>query len=120
MNSFGELLRGERLKRGKRLVDVARKASIDHAYLSRMERGQRPPPSADILDQIITALGIEPMDAVPIYWAARMLPPAFLNPTVSEDVFTLVRAITMSKNPARLLALIKLGSAAAELFESTR
>lgn len=43
MSVFGRMLRGQRVKAGLSLRDVADKVGISHVYLGEVERGQRGP-----------------------------------------------------------------------------
>lgn len=58
--SYGMLLRSFRKNRRQRLSDVANLANIDVSYLSRIERGGRAIPSAQVQDAIASALVLTP------------------------------------------------------------
>jgi transcriptional regulator with XRE-family HTH domain len=57
--TFGEFLRAFRTARGIGLVELARAAGIDPGLLSRIERGQRKPPNAVMIQHLLGPLGIE-------------------------------------------------------------
>jgi HTH-type transcriptional regulator, competence development regulator len=45
--SFGTLVRQERLAKGLTLRDMAKMIGVSPAYLSKIERGEFPPPAED-------------------------------------------------------------------------
>ena len=53
----GDQLRGERRRRGERLVDVAERAGVSTQYLSEVERGRKEP-SSEMLQAITGALDL--------------------------------------------------------------
>lgn len=59
-NTFGPEFRKARTAAGKTLGETARHLAMPVAYLSDIERGQRPPMSAQQLDQACQWFGIDP------------------------------------------------------------
>jgi transcriptional regulator with XRE-family HTH domain len=57
--SFGRALREERRRRKLTLSHLASLSGMSASYLSRIEHGQLPPPSAKILHRLANALNIE-------------------------------------------------------------
>ncbi len=57
--SFGSTLREERRKRKLTLSHLASQSGMSASYLSRIEHGQLPPPSAKIMRRLAIALNIE-------------------------------------------------------------
>lgn len=57
--SFGERLKQIRKFHNKSQREVAKAAGIDHTYLSKIENGALPPPSAKTLRKIFEFLGEE-------------------------------------------------------------
>ncbi|MFP4646751.1 MAG: helix-turn-helix domain-containing protein [Candidatus Bipolaricaulota bacterium] len=55
---FGQMVRGAREDRGMGLRELARKIGMDHSKLSRIERGQRPPPDLEQVIEIGNELGV--------------------------------------------------------------
>lgn len=55
---FGERVRQERKQQGVGLRELAREVDIDYSNLSRIERGQRPPPDLDMVIKIAKELDI--------------------------------------------------------------
>ena len=62
--SFGKRLRRHRRDYSEKLSirEVARRASIDVSYLSRMEKDEVPPPRTEIILRLAEALGVEDSD----------------------------------------------------------
>ncbi len=73
MTGFAETLRRLRLDHPERLSirEVSRRAGIDVSYLSRMEKGEVPPPREEIILRLAQVLGadpdslLEPADMIP-------------------------------------------------------
>lgn len=74
--SFGKLIRDTRLKSGIGLNDMARRARISPAYLSRMERGLEPPPRDEVLERFAAILGLTLDD---VFVEAQRFPPDMQN-----------------------------------------
>lgn len=58
MSSFGQYLRELREKRGFSLNQLAMKAGVSNAHISRLERGLRPAPSPEIIARLAGALHV--------------------------------------------------------------
>lgn len=56
--AIGESVRTARDRRGWSQSDLARHAELSPSTISRIESGDRPRPSAEVLDKIATALGL--------------------------------------------------------------
>lgn len=52
MNSFGEYIRTLRQEQKLSLREVEKLAGVSNSYLGLIERGQRPPPGAEILKKL--------------------------------------------------------------------
>lgn len=59
-NRFGEALRKARVGRGFTLRAVAERIGVSITYLSDVERGERPPLSAERIGAVAAALSIRP------------------------------------------------------------
>ena len=55
--ALGDRIRQRRADTGISAAELARRATISKGYLSAIERGQSPRPSAEVLDRLATALG---------------------------------------------------------------
>ena len=59
-NYFGSALREFRREAGLSQRDLAEKVGVDFSYISKIENGRLPPPSADTIVQICKILNIPP------------------------------------------------------------
>lgn len=57
--SFGRIVRQKRKEKGIGLRELSRQIGIDYSHLSRIERGERPPPDLDIVVKIAKELEID-------------------------------------------------------------
>lgn len=57
----GSELRRERLRRGERITDVARRAGVSPQYLSELERGRKDP-SSEMLSSVAGSLDLTLLD----------------------------------------------------------
>jgi len=73
--SFGKRLRRVRLDHPDKLSirEVARRAGIDVSYLSRMEKGEVPPPRTEVILRLAETLGVEDPDELLLL--ANKIPP---------------------------------------------
>lgn len=62
-SAFGVFLRKLREKRGLSLRELAQLAKIDHAYVYRLETGEKESPSDEALTKLIRALKTQKRDA---------------------------------------------------------
>lgn len=58
-NLFGIYLKSKRIQKDFSLRELARSLSIGHTYLLNIENGNRPPPSDEMLNQIVNALSLD-------------------------------------------------------------
>jgi transcriptional regulator with XRE-family HTH domain len=56
---FGSRLRELRKKAGLTLRELARKINVDFTYISKLENGQLPPPSEQVISRLAEALGAD-------------------------------------------------------------
>lgn len=61
--AIGREAHDERVRRGERLVDVARHAALSPQYLSEIERGRKDP-SSEVLRELAQALELDPLELV--------------------------------------------------------
>ncbi len=59
----GDVLRNERQRQGRTLVDVAERAAVAVSYLSEVERGRKDV-SSEVLDAVVGALDITLVDVL--------------------------------------------------------
>jgi transcriptional regulator with XRE-family HTH domain len=55
-NSFGRLLRRLREARGLSLRELGVLSTVDHAYIQRLETGEKESPSPDVVDRLVRHL----------------------------------------------------------------
>lgn len=60
VEQYGQLIKEARLRRGWRQEDLARKAQVSRAVLSRLEGGRAKPVQSDTLERLLAALGVRP------------------------------------------------------------
>src|SRR5215471_2182496 len=86
---FGDLLRTARKTQGIGLRELARKIQISPAYLSKIEKGQFPPPAEDKLVAMAKQLNLDP-DAV-LARAGRV--PTDVLQTIKQQPVAMARLI---------------------------
>lgn len=76
---FGTIVCHARARNGLPQKIVAGRAFIDPSYLASIERGRRPPPRRQVVDRILTALGMSDAERTMAITAAAIdrLEPAF-------------------------------------------
>ncbi|MFM9968848.1 MAG: helix-turn-helix domain-containing protein [Burkholderiales bacterium] len=62
---FGSLIREARLAKGFTQAAIATEARVSRSIVSRLEQGNPGPVQTDILDRLLTVLGIDPAGAKP-------------------------------------------------------
>jgi transcriptional regulator with XRE-family HTH domain len=95
--SLGLLLRSLRDARGLSLRELAQLAGIDHAYVHRLETGDKESPSDEVLSKLIRALKAEKREADMLRYVAKhrdtdpgLVSLALRDPTVSYEIFASV------------------------------
>lgn len=79
MDPFANLLREKRRSAGISQRQLAEKAGVDFSYISKLENGRLPPPSAETVQRIATILGC----AIEELLAAARKMPAGVNDTLT-------------------------------------
>lgn len=94
LSPFGIVLRHLREKQRFSLRDLAEFAKIDHAYIYRLETGEKESPSEDVINRLIKVLKPSKRDAEMLFFLARNLDTdpelieyALNNQTVQFDEF---------------------------------
>jgi len=95
--AFGFLLKVLREQRGLSARELARLAEVDHAYIYRLETGEKESPSDEVLGKLIRALkaGKRESDMLRYLAQHRAIDPVLVkhvlaDPTVTFDVFASV------------------------------
>lgn len=63
VSALGVWLKNLRDRRDLSLRDAAQRAGVDHAYISRLETGEKESPSDEVVDKLLAALGASKRDA---------------------------------------------------------
>lgn len=117
-SEFGALIRQRRLELNLTMIALAKKADLDHSYISRLERGERPPPAPWVTDKLVEALNFSAARALRVYWAACIVPPFFRDPQVEDAVFEALKSVAESDNPMRAVALLRLAAAGSAVIDT--
>jgi transcriptional regulator with XRE-family HTH domain len=95
--ALGFLLQRLREERKLSLREFAQLAGIDHAYIYRLETGDRESPSEEILSKLIRALKVGKREAEMLRYLAShqetdtgLVTLVLADPTVSYEIFTSV------------------------------
>ena len=93
-NALGFLLKKLRERRGLSLRDLARLASIDHAYVYRLETGEKESPSEKVLLRLIRVLKPGERETQILLYLAEhtktdveLIAYTLQDPTVTYDIF---------------------------------
>lgn len=60
VEQYGQIIKEARLRKGWRQEDLARKARVSRAVLSRLETGKAKPVQSDTLERLLATLGVHP------------------------------------------------------------
>ncbi len=117
-NGLGFLLRFLRERRGLSLRELGQLAQTDHAYIYRLEQGEKGTPSEDVLARLIRALKADRREAEMLRFLAEhpdtaddLVAEVLNDPTVSYDEFAAAAGATFRggarPNYAQLLARVR-------------
>lgn len=92
--ALGLLLKLLRERRGLSLRELGRLAEVDHAYIYRLETGDKEAPSTEVLAKLIKALKADKREADILYYlsdhgntAAELTELAFRDQTITPEIF---------------------------------
>lgn len=95
--ALGFLLRLLRERRGLSLRELARLADVDHAYIHRLETGDKESPSPEVLARLTKALKPDKREVDILHYlsshgdtARELVELTIDDPTVSAEIFTAV------------------------------
>ena len=95
--ALGVLLEHLRELRGFSLRDLADLSKVDHAYIYRLEKGDKESPSDEVLSRLIRPLKAPARDADMLRYLAEhtetdpgLVKHVLADPTISYDVFAMV------------------------------
>lgn len=113
--AFGLYLRHLREQRGLSLRELGQLCAIDHAYIHRLEKGEKTAPSAEVLEKLTRVLKASPRDSQILLLLAKStdIPTDFAegaidDPSVSPDEFSVATSMAFrSKTRADVKILFK-------------
>lgn len=115
---LGVALKTLRDRRTLSLREVGLLASIDHAYVHRLESGEKTNPSPDLVEKLLKVLKPGERDAALLTWLAdhaeadpRLVEFVLQDPSISIDIYTAAAGVrhrgTVRPDPATLIDRIK-------------
>lgn len=118
-NGLGFLLQFLRERRGLSLRELGQLAQTDHAYIHRLEQGEKGAPSEDVLVRLIRSLKADRREAEMLHFLAAhpetaddLVAEVLNDPTVTYDVFAAAAGAAFRgsarPNYAQLLARVRM------------
>jgi HTH-type transcriptional regulator, competence development regulator len=115
---LGVALKMLRERRTLSLREIGQLSSVDHAYVHRLESGEKTNPSSDLVEKLLKVLKPDERDAALVMWlvdhaeADHHLVEFVLNdPSISIDIFSAAAGVRHRGNtrpdPATLIARIQ-------------
>ena len=115
---LGVALKTLRERRTLSLREVGQLSSVDHAYVHRLESGEKTNPSPDLLEKLLRVLKPGERDAALLMWLVdhaeadlRLVEFVLNDPSISIDIFSAAAGVRHRGNtrpdPATLIARIQ-------------
>lgn len=115
---LGVALKTLRERRTLSLREIGQLSSVDHAYVHRLESGEKTNPSPDLAEKLIRVLKPSERDASLIMWLVdhadtdpRLVEFVLQDPSISIDIFSAAAGVRHRGNarpdPATLIARIQ-------------
>lgn len=114
---LGVALKALRERRTLSLREISQLSSVDHAYVHRLETGEKTNPSQDLVEKLLKVLKPGERDAALVKWLVdhdadpNLVEFVLQDPTIGIDVFSAAAGIrhrgTARPDPATLIARIK-------------
>ena len=115
---LGIALKKLRERRTLSLREVGQLAAIDHAYVHRLESGEKASPTAELLGKLLKVLKPDGREADMVKWlmehpgaAPELVEFVLADPSISVEVFTAAAAVrhrgTARPDPATLIARVR-------------
>lgn len=115
---LGVALKTLRERRTLSLREVSRLSTVDHAYVHRLETGEKTNPSPDLVDKLLKVLKPDQRDTALVKWLAdhaeadpEIVKFVLADTGISADVFAAAAGIrhrgTVRPDPATLIARVK-------------
>lgn len=115
---LGVALKTLRERRTLSLREVSQLSSVDHAYVHRLETGEKTNPSKDLVEKLLKVLKPGERDATLVKWLAdhvdvdpKLVEFVLQDPSIGIDIFSAAAGVRHRGNarpdPATLIARIK-------------
>lgn len=115
---LGVALKTLRERRTLSLREIGQLSSVDHAYVHRLESGEKTNPSPDLVEKLLRVLKPGERDAALVMWLVdhaeadpRLVEFVLQDPTISIDIFSAAAGVKHRGNtrpdPATLIARIQ-------------
>lgn len=115
---LGAALKALRERRTLSLREVSQLSSVDHAYVHRLETGEKTNPSQDLVEKLLKVLKPGDRDAALVMWLVdhadadpSLVEFVLKDPSIGIDVFSAAAGVRHRGNarpdPATLIARIK-------------
>jgi transcriptional regulator with XRE-family HTH domain len=115
---LGVALKTLRERRTLSLREVSQLSTIDHAYVYRLETGEKTNPSQELVEKLLKVLKPGERDAAVVKWLVdhadadpQLVEFVLADPSIETDVFTAAAGIrhrgTTRPDPGTLIARIK-------------
>ncbi|KXU34980.1 XRE family transcriptional regulator [Ventosimonas gracilis] len=115
---LGVALKTLRERRTLSLREIGQLSSVDHAYVHRLESGEKKNPSVDLVKKLLKVLKPSERDAALVMWLVdhaqadpRLVEFVLNDPSISIDIFSAAAGVRHRGNtrpdPATLIARIQ-------------
>lgn len=115
---LGVALKTLRERRTLSLREIGQLSSVDHAYVHRLESGEKANPSPDLVEKLLRVLKPGERDAALVMWLVdhaeadpRLVEFVLNDPSISIDIFSAAAGVRHRGNvrpdPATLIARIQ-------------
>lgn len=115
---LGVALKTLRERRTLSLREVSQLSTVNHAYVHRLETGEKASPSQELISKLLRVLKPDERDAAMVRWLVdhvdadpELVGFALLDPSISADVFAAAAGIrhrgSARPDPATLIARVK-------------
>lgn len=115
---LGVALKTLRERRTLSLREIGQLSSVDHAYVHRLESGEKTNPSSDLVEKLLRVLKPVERDAALVMWLVgheeadpRLVEFVLNDPSITIDIFSAAAGVRHRGNvrpdPATLIARIR-------------
>lgn len=115
---LGVALKTLRERRMLSLREVSQLSTVDHAYVHRLETGEKTSPSQELVGKLLKVLKPDQRDAALVKWLVdhpdadpQLVEFVLTDPSISTDVFSAAAGIrhrgSVRPDPATLIARVK-------------